>query len=192
MRQRTPRWKTTSKVSSFSQAPWVVFTSVVSHVTRTRRLQQRTPPEHGADSDTRAPACFALDHGWPRHHTATMTMITHAVNSLQQCADLPEGPECLGRGPSLFGDEKTRSMQNKLNNAFRSELLPVEVKWVCMCVRKELRFTQDEYVSRNPGCCSLDECPCCSCLGFAELQLSIRWERMSSVPSSLVSSSYWP
>ena len=31
-------------------------------------------------------------------------MITHTVNSLQQRANLPQGPEYLGRGPSLFGE----------------------------------------------------------------------------------------
>ena len=38
----------------------------------------------------------------------------------------------------------------------------------------------------------LDECPCCGCLGFAKVQLSIRWKRVSSEKSSssLVSSSF--
>ena len=46
------------------------------------------------------------------------------------------------------------------------------LKWACICARKELRFNQDECVVRNPGCCFLDESPCCSWLGFAEVQLS--------------------
>ena len=68
---------------------------------------------------------------------------------------------------------KTRSMQDSLNNVFSSDLLPLEVKWTCICAGKEVRFTRDEYVVRNPGCCFLDECPCCGCFGVAEVQLSI-------------------
>ena len=72
--------------------------------------------------------------------------------------------------PCLANKKKTRLMQNKLNNVFRTDLLPLEVKWACICARKELRFTQDECVVRNPGCCYLDECPCCSCLGFGRFK----------------------
>ena len=63
--------------------------------------------------------------------------------------ELPQGPECLGRGPFPFGEETNRPMQNKFNNAFRSDLLPLEVKWACICAGKELRFTQDECVVRK-------------------------------------------
>jgi len=83
---------------------------------------------------------------------------------------------------SLFGEEKSSLDADTLNNVFRSDLLPLEVKWACICAWKELRFT---------GCCFLDESPCCGCLAFAEVQLSVSRERMSSVPSSsLVSSSF--
>ena len=44
-------------------------------------------------------------------------------------------------------------MQDNLHNVFRSDLWPLEVKWACICARKELRFTQDECFVRNPGCC---------------------------------------
>ena len=74
------------------------------------------------------------------------------VNSLQHSADLPHGPECLSRGPSLFGEEKN-SLDARNIQQFRSDLLPLEVKWACICARKELRFTQDECVVGHPGCC---------------------------------------
>ena len=32
----------------------------------------------------------------------------------------------------------------RFTNEFRSDLLPLEVKWTCTSARKELRFTQDE------------------------------------------------
>ena len=75
--------------------------------------------------------------------------------------------------PCLAKKKKTRSMQDYLNNMFRTALLPLAVQWTCMCTGEELRFTQDECVLRNPVCFS-DECPCCSCLGLAEVQPSIR------------------
>ena len=75
--------------------------------------------------------------------------------------------------PPCLAKKKTRSMQDKFNNVFRPDLLPLEVKWARKCTWKELRFAQDECVVRNPGCCFLDERPCCSCPGCAEVQLSI-------------------
>ena len=100
-------------------------------------------------------------------------MITHSVESLQQSAALPGGQSAWTLAPPCLAKEKTRSTQDKLNNVLRSDLLPLEVKWACICAGKALRFAQDECVVRNPGCCFVDECPRCSCLGFAEVQLSI-------------------
>ena len=69
---------------------------------------------------------------------------------------------------------KKKLARCKTNSTMCStHLLLLEVKWACICARKELRFIQDVCIVRNPGCCFLDECPCCSCLGFAEVQLSI-------------------
>ena len=30
-----------------------------------------------------------------------------------------------------------------------------------------MRFTRDEHLVKNLGCCFLHECPCCSCLNFS-------------------------
>ena len=57
---------------------------------------------------------------------------------------------------------------------FRSDLVLLEMKWACICAGKELHFTQDGCVVRNHGCCFSDECPCCGCLGCAEVQRNVR------------------
>ena len=89
------------------------------------------------------------------------------VNKALTC---PKGSECLAVAFPWLAKEIRPKRKEELNNVFGSDLLPLEVKWACICARKELRFTQDECVVRSPGCCFLDECPCCSCLGFAEVQ----------------------
>merc|ERR1719284_275293 len=73
-----------------------------------------------------------------------MTMITHTVNSLQQSADLPQGRAWVVAPPCQAKKKKTRSMQDKLNNVLRSDILPLEAKRACIFAGKELRFTQDE------------------------------------------------
>ena len=86
--------------------------------------------------------------------------------------------------------KKTYSIQDKLNNVFRSDLLSLEAK-SAFCALKELRCTRGECVVRNPGRYCLDEYPCCICLRYVEDQLSICWKWMSRISSSsLVSSSF--
>ena len=46
----------------------------------------------------------------------------------------------MGSGPSLV-------------KVFDSDVLPVEMKWSCICAGKEMWFTEDECVMRDPGCC---------------------------------------
>ena len=56
---------------------------------------------------------------------------------------------------SLVGEGKSLSAKKKkpLNNVFRSHLLPLEIQCSCICAGKEMCFTQDECVMRNPGYC---------------------------------------
>ena len=117
--------------------------------------------------------------------TMTMTMITHTVNSCNKALTCPWGQGAWAVALSLIGEEKTRSMQDTLNKVFRPDLLPLGIKWSCICAGKELRSAQDECVVRNPGCCFFDGCPCCRCLGFA---LAVR-EELSRIESSIVSDS---
>ena len=77
--------------------------------------------------------------------TMTITMITRIPATKRWLA---LRPECLGPWAlPVWREKKTRSMQNKSN--LRSDLLPLEVRWACICARKELRFTQDECRGRE-------------------------------------------
>ena len=64
----------------------------------------------------------------------------------------PQG-RVLGSCSTPWLAKEIPSKQKILNNVFRSDLLPLEVKWSCICAGKEMCFTQDECVIRNPGCC---------------------------------------
>ena len=93
------------------------------------------------------------------------------LQTLHKAPTCPEGgawalaPPCLAK--------KNRSMQDEADDVFRSDLLPLEAKWARISAGRELRFTPDDCVVRSHGCCFLGECPCCSCLGFEEVQLSM-------------------
>ena len=54
--------------------------------------------------------------------------------SCTQNADLPQGPDCVARGPSLFGERN--SLNAKKVKVFRSDLLQQEMKWYCICAGK--------------------------------------------------------
>ena len=43
--------------------------------------------------------------------------------------------------------------KDELIKVLRLDLLPLEIKWSCICAGKEMCHTQYECVMRNPGCC---------------------------------------
>ena len=43
--------------------------------------------------------------------------------------------------------------KEELNKVFRSGLSPLEIKWSCICARKEMCYTQYECVMGFFGCC---------------------------------------
>ena len=55
--------------------------------------------------------------------------------------------------------------EEKLNKVFRSDLLPLEIKWSYICAGKEMRYNQRECVMEKTGCCGLNECARCGCIG---------------------------
>ena len=57
----------------------------------------------------------------------------------------------MGRGPSLSGEENSLNAKESVK-VFHSDLLPLELKWSCICAGKEMWLTQDERVMRDPGC----------------------------------------
>ena len=74
----------------------------------------------------------------------------------------------------------------------RSDLLPLERKWSCICAGKDMYYTQYECVMRNTGICFVSTVLDVVAFGVAEAQLSINRERMSIMSSSSsVSSSFW-
>ena len=71
--------------------------------------------------------------------------------TVHQALTCPQGPVCLGRGPSRVGEGSSLNAQ-KLIKVLRSDLLPLEIQWSCICAGKEMCYTQFECVVRNPGC----------------------------------------
>ena len=63
--------------------------------------------------------------------------------------------------------QKKKLTKDKLDNLFRLDFLRLEEKWPCICAGKHMRFTRDERLVKNLGCCFFNECPCCSCLNFS-------------------------
>ena len=67
----------------------------------------------------------------------------HSFNQLPDNRALacPRGQSAWVAAPPKLAKE-VRSMQNKLNKVFRSDLLPLETKWSCICAGKEMCYTQ--------------------------------------------------
>ena len=67
-----------------------------------------------------------------------------------------DGGCCCARTEESGGETEWVScicLNAKKNTVFRSDLLPLEVEWSCICPGKEMCFNQDNCVMRNPGCC---------------------------------------
>ena len=84
-----------------------------------------------------------------------------------------------GERTSIRVVDEGNSLNARKVNVFHTDLLPLKVKWSCNCAGKEMWFTQDECVMRNPACCFAEQvcvcvCVCsCGCSSVAEVQLSI-------------------
>ena len=73
-----------------------------------------------------------------------MTDTDHSFSQLpvHKALTYPEGQGARAVAPPWLVKE-TRSMHKKINQVFRSDLLPLEMKWSCNCAGKEMCFTQD-------------------------------------------------
>ena len=66
--------------------------------------------------------------------SVTMTMITRPVGSLRtHNFDLPQGPECKGRGPFPVGLTCSHHARNNCLGASCASLVPLGMKWACIC-----------------------------------------------------------
>ena len=64
----------------------------------------------------------------------TMTMITRPVGSLcTHSSDLPQGPECKGRGPFPVGLTCSHHARNNCLGVSCANLVPLGMKWACIC-----------------------------------------------------------
>ena len=75
-----------------------------------------------------------------------------------------------GRASTMRSDVGEAKKYNSLDARQIQQCVPRKVG-VHLC--QEGAAFHSECVYREKSCCFLDECPCCSCLGFAEVQLSI-------------------
>ena len=62
------------------------------------------------------------------------------VHKAQTC---PEGQCAWVVAPLWLAKEICSMQEDDLNKAFRSDLLPLEVKWSCIGAGKDMWFTQD-------------------------------------------------
>ena len=75
--------------------------------------------------------------------------------SVHKALTCPEGLSAWAVAPPWLAKEIRSMQKDELNKAFRSDLLPLGIKWFCICAKKEMCYTQYECIMRNPGCCCL-------------------------------------
>ena len=67
--------------------------------------------------------------------------------SVHKALTCPEGQSSWSVAPSLYGEKNLAPCRHNSSRYSCSDLLPVEIKWSCICAG-----VQNECAMRNPGC----------------------------------------